>query len=382
MKIAYFTDTYLPNVDGVVNSILEMRKQLERKGNEVYVFTSGSSTDRARNTDPHVFYFRSIPFPPYPQYKLALFPYIDAAAKARKNGVELVHSHAIASMGMAARRTASVLDTPLVGTFHTFIASPSITDYLTKSRWVKKVTSRVMWKAISLFYKPFDVVTAPSHVVTGMLKEHAVPHVTTIPNGIDAAFYSPKRNAKEKLFGLGKEKIVLVAGRLGWEKNVNVVIKSARHVLKEENARFIVTGEGPAKKHYEMLAEKEGVSSVFEFTGFVPKNLLPYYYSAADCVVSASTFETQGLALMEAQSCGTPCVGANALAIPETINDRKTGYLFEPFNEEDCAEKILSAITMPAKKRKAMQQNARKKALLFSTEKMATKMLNLYESLV
>ena len=74
MKIAFFTDTYLPNRDGVVASITSFKEELEKRGHKVYVFTSGGRKERKENKNPDVFYYKSATFKPYPQYKVALFP--------------------------------------------------------------------------------------------------------------------------------------------------------------------------------------------------------------------------------------------------------------------------------------------------------------------
>ena len=75
MKIAYFTDTYLPNVDGVVTCLLAYRAELEKRGHEVYIFTPGSKRDKAENKDKKVYYFTSASFKPYPDYRISLFPF-------------------------------------------------------------------------------------------------------------------------------------------------------------------------------------------------------------------------------------------------------------------------------------------------------------------
>jgi glycosyltransferase involved in cell wall biosynthesis len=98
------------------------------------------------------------------------------------------------------------------------------------------------------------------------------------------------------------------------------------------------------------------------FPGFVEEAELPSLYSAADCVASASTFETQGLSLLEAMACGTPAAAARALAFREEIRDGRNGFLFEPGNASDCAEKILRLVAAGEKKREALSRNARASA--------------------
>ena len=66
MRIGFFTDSYLPNIDGVVATLLGYKRELARRGHKAFVFTSGTRSDRELNRDPSVFYYDAIPFPAYP----------------------------------------------------------------------------------------------------------------------------------------------------------------------------------------------------------------------------------------------------------------------------------------------------------------------------
>ncbi len=251
--------------------------------------------------------------------------------------------------------------------------------------YIKKNASKVLWRGISLFYRGFDAVCAPSHATAELLRHHGVKHVRVLPNGVDTRRYSPTldRTVVRRLLGIQPdESIVLVAGRLGYEKNVDVVVKAAKSVLKKRKVRFIVTGEGPARGFYEQLAVSQGVRKSFEFEGFVNSKALPYYYAAADVLVSASAFETQGLSVLEAMACGTPAVVADALALPEAVDDGKNGLHFRPFDAHDCSDKILAALNQSPAKKASWRNAARKKAEKFSLDESADKTLALYEELV
>ena len=157
-----------------------------------------------------------------------------------------------------------------------------------------------------------------------------------VPNGIDLSKFRPQREAvklavRKKLGLKPSDKMILVAGRLSREKNVDVVIRAYAGFARENpGSKLVVCGTGPALGENIALARKLGVGKRAVFTGFVPNNVLPAYYSAADAFVTASTFETQGLTVLEAMACGTLVLGANALAIPDEVKNGKNGFLFEP----------------------------------------------------
>lgn len=381
MRIAFFTDTFLPNIDGVVCSLLAFRKELRARGHEVFVFASGSKKARALNRDPRVFYFRSLAFPPYPQYKLALNPF-RAKKIARARGVELVHCHGVASMGVAAVKTARDLRLPLVGSFHTMI--PLATMYVSRKRFIQRVAEKIAWRALRAFYKPFDAVTTPSHAAKRVLEEHGVEKVFVVPNPIDLKRFNPAVSGEgiRKKFLRDGEKLVLSASRIGFEKQIDLIIRAAEIVLREEPARFIVTGDGPARKQCEELARGLGLAENFVFTGFVPSAVLPRLYAASDCFVTASRFETQGIALLEAMACGVPCVGARALAVPEAVRDGFNGFLFKPGDEEDCARKILRVLQAPPREARRLSKNARATAFKYSADECVGELLEVYEKVL
>ncbi|HLC38165.1 MAG TPA: glycosyltransferase [Candidatus Norongarragalinales archaeon] len=375
VNVGFFTDTYLPNIDGVVTSMLNYRGELEKRGHKVFVFSSGDRKARMENEDKRVFFFRSAKFPLYPQYKIALFPYSSASEIAKEKKLDLVHCHALASMGLAAIKTSSDLKIPLVGTFHTMVP-------LAAKKMAGKTAERILWRAVKAFYSRFDLVTCPSSAIRQVLSSKGIDSVV-VPNAIDERRFNTSLDGSIVKNALGAEKIVMVAGRLSQEKNVEVIIKAASQVLQEcgrdFETKFVITGDGPARKGLEKLAKEEGLlGKNIVFTGFLKSEDLPFYYAAADCFATASTFETQGLAVLEAMACGKPVVGANAMAIPEAVREGKNGFLFQPGNDVECAEKICGVLKSPRKKWDMLSESARKTALEYTVEKSTSKLLKAY----
>jgi 1,2-diacylglycerol 3-alpha-glucosyltransferase len=387
LRIAFFTDTFLPNVDGVVRSLTTSRAALEARGHDVFVLTSGSRRARKQNKDPRVFYFRSLPFPPYPQYSIALNPF-KAISICRKKEVELIHCHGIASMGVSAIQTSRFLHAPLVGTFHTMI--PYATMHVIRVKPVARLAARALWRGIRAFYKPFDLVTTPSRAIKRALAENGVDDgkIIVVPNAVDARKFKPAsarvREETRRRLGVDDDaKIILSAGRLSFEKNVDVLLR-AFALLQKTNSetRFVITGDGPARKTLEATARELGIAKKVSFVGFVPDKRLADCYSAADCFATASTFETQGLALLEAMACGTPAVGANALAIPEAIHDERNGFLFTPGDARECAEKLEHALTASEHHARTLSRNARATALKYSVPRITSKLVKAYKSVL
>ncbi len=380
MRIGFFTDSYLPNVDGVVRSLLTNREALERRGHFVSVYASSARKTKRANHDSHVHYFPGVSFPLYKQYKIALQPF-NALSIARRERLQIVHCHGIASMGVTAKATARALRLPLVGTFHTLI--PRAAESYLKPRIVGRMTSELLWRVFARFYREFDVVTAPSYAVMRELAGRGVEApLRVIPNAVDCSRFKPAplaaRARAKKKYCAGGEALVLCAGRVSAEKNIDVLIRAMPAVLRKTPAKLVVTGDGPAKRGCRKLAELLGLEKNVVFTGFVDERELPALYAAADCFASASTFETQGLALLEAMACGTPCAAARSLAFEEEVRDGRNGLLFDPGDDSDCAKKIVELVQAGPRKRASIARAARETAKRVDVPLVARKWEDLY----
>ena len=377
MRIAYFTDTYLPQHDGVVTTILNSRRELERGGHEVYVFAAGSRQDKRQNADPRAFYHASAPFKPYPAYRIALFPFF-AERTVKRLKIDLVHTHGMASMGLAALATSARLHLPLVGTFHTMV--PDATHYITKSKAIGRLGKRLMWRYLKWYYNRCDHVIAPSRWVAKILAEKGIGNVHVVHPGVDATRFSLRARLGGKAFRkehrIGSGPFVLHIGRVALEKNIETFIKSAIYVLEElPECKFMIAGRGPAEKHYRALVKAEGVGHAFRFAGFLPDDELPHAYGAADVLAFPSTFETLGLVALEAMACGTPVACADHEPLNEVVEEGKKGAIFSPHDPEACA----AAIVRVYKRRGRMGSAARSTALKYEMRKSTAKLIDVYE---
>src|SRR5690606_4283945 len=94
-----------------------------------------------------------------------------------------------------------------------------------------------------------------------------------------------------------------------------------------------------------------GISESVRFPGFVNRQDLPKIYPQYDMFLTASTMETQGLVVLEAISCGLPCIGVDAYALPELIHDQVNGFIVESFDHVSMAERALELLDDPARYR-------------------------------
>jgi glycosyltransferase involved in cell wall biosynthesis len=363
MRVGFFTDTFLPQRNGVVTSLLSFGAELVRRGHEIHVFCPKTRVKEINGISVHS--YPAVKLRSYPEFKIAV-----PQGRDRAPELDIVHTHSPFTMGFFGWRVAKFQKIPRVSTFHTLLSE--YTRHV--SRFGKPILKLITWRFCKTFYNRHKKLIAPSKTLKKILHEHGIKKpVEVIPNGIDTNFYRPisRREARRKL-GLKGDRIFLCFGRVSYEKNVDLIIRA----IKDVEADLLIVGRGPALKRLKAMVKKEKLHDKVFFRGFVPEEAKPLYYSAADALVNASTSETQGIVILESMACGCPVIGAKSLAIPELVKEGKNGYLFESGSTEELVE-ILETF-QPSERLKA---HAVKTAQKFSIKKCTEKLEKFYASI-
>lgn len=379
LGIAFYTDSYLPAVDGVVSSILNFRAELERRGHTVYIFSSRKLNSEKQNAK-NVFLYPGLDFKPYPQYSMAIFPY-SSISKLKELNVDLIHAHTPLFMGFAGLMCAKLGRYPIVGSYHTVINNRAvINDYYPKNKQLKRFTSKYMLKYIQFFYRRCNATTAPSNAIAEMLRNYGgISNIRIVPNSIDLKVFNPKVDGSRMRNSLrirDKEKMVLYLGRLSREKKIEVMLRAAAVITKKrDDVKFIIGGAGPAEQYYKNMAKRLGIQRHVRFLGHIEREALPTLYAASDVLCLPSTFETQGIVSLEAMATGKPVVGANYLALSELIKNGKNGEKFQPGDYLGCAGKIEKVLNDSS----PYIRDALSTAKDFSVEKVTDRLLDVYD---
>ena len=295
-----------------------------------------------------------------------------------RDRIELVHSHGMGPMGIAAMRIARKRKLPYIGSFHTLIQYA--THYISGRKEIQDIAEKIAWKYLRWYYNKCDATVAPSQTIRSLLEENGFKNVNVIPNGIDTSRFSGDPEFERKDFGIGEsDAVFLYVGRLVAEKNLDIAIRSAKRLTREiTNAKFIIAGSGPAEQRYRELAEKEGVSEKFRFLGFVPEKKIPSLYKCSDVFIFPSKFETQGLTGIEAMASGLPVCGADYLAIKEIVSEGENGTLFNPDDPNEFTEKAAKAY----EQRDSMRAAALQTAEGYSISKTTATLRKMYSKLL
>lgn len=336
-----FADSFHPTVDGAVVAMETAARGLEKRGHEV-VMLAPDTKDRP-NYPRKVHYLPSREFKFYPGYRVVISP-SDMLEFLRHEKVDIMHSHGLASMAILSLTASRALRVPHVLTFHT-MANEAI-RYYSPFPVREDIMVALVWTYLRNMLKRPEVVIAPSAPVKQELEEHGVvmKACEVVPTGVDCKRFTPENYDKKFLerFGFGGKRVMLHVGRLSLEKRLEIVLEAmARLSAKVPDLRLLVVGAGPAMESYKKEASKLGLSDRVVFTGFLPDEDLPVAYASCEALVISSTFETQGLVVLEALASGTPVVGIRYRAIPEFVHEGKNGCLFE---SDSCADAIMRCL--------------------------------------
>ncbi len=378
LRIAFYSDTYLPAVDGVVTSMLNFRRELERRGHKVYIYASGDNAAKRRYANRKTFITTGVRLKSYPQYKMAVMPY-KSVTRLKDLDVDLIHAHTPFMMGFAGLVAAKLQKYPIVGSFHTIINNKEvIREYYPGGKRFRKFASKYLWEYAKFFYRRCDATTVPSEPIARMLKRGGVGNLTILPNSVDLKAFNPRvgGNGIRRELGIDKgDRMVLCLGRLSREKKLETMLRAAKVVAKKDDqVQFVVGGTGPAAERYRDMARRLGISRNVHFTGFVEQEVLPNLYAASDAFCMPSTFETHGIVALEAMACGKPVVGADFLALKDLIKNGKNGEKFAPGDYIACARKIEKVLNNT----ESYKQQAVNTAKEFSLENVTDKLLDIY----
>jgi phosphatidylinositol alpha 1,6-mannosyltransferase len=333
LKLAYFAGSLSENIDGVSRVLYRIAK-FNRNQQLDSIFIS-PDTDPAIGSE--TMKLRGVAVPGYSEYKLSLsLPNRIIKALTITNFIpDLVHLHSPCTTGLAGLKVARSFNVPVVATYHTHF--PAYLKYHRASRLETPVKKYLRW-----FYKQCDIVFVPSRFIQDELEQTGLHRSVLLPHGVDEELFCPAKFSSELKNRFGGKKILLYAGRLVWEKNLQILVTAIRK-LEEEREDFVlwIAGKGNAENEL----RKELPEAVF--FGFCDNEKLAMLYATADVLVFPSDTETFGNVILEAMSSGTCCIVANKGGANDLVTDNQNGYTFVSSNPDGLASKINHLLSHP-----------------------------------
>lgn len=375
LRLGVFTESWKPYMSGVVRSIDSFAAALRALGHRVFIFAPSYPGHRRR--EENVFRFFSVPAPTNPDFRLSIPLSPRLGVTAARLGLDVVHVHSPFLMGQLGMRLARRQRLPLVFTFHTL--------YHHYTHYVPLPPPLTRWAAIRWtreFSNGCDLVIVPTAGVRDFLRRHGVRvPVEVLPTGIDPGrFRRGDGGWLRRRYGLGAGPVLLYVGRLGREKNLELLLRAFRRVRAERpDCRLVLVGDGPYEGELRAEAARLGVADGVAFTGRFGDQELAHAYAGADLFVFPSVTETQGIVLLEAQAAGLPVVTVRALGTADMVADGREGLVCDPAPEA-LAQAVLRLLDDPGL-RAAMGAAARARADALTIPRLARRLEELYREL-
>ncbi|GAA4910650.1 glycosyltransferase [Nesterenkonia rhizosphaerae] len=363
LRILIAADTYPPDVNGAAVFGYRLAKHMNARGHEVHIAAArpGPGPDTVEQRDEATIHrFRSFKAPTHEYYRLCLPWLVEPAMGRLMDSIEpdVVHVQCHYMIGKAAIEAAEARRIRTVATNH--FMPENLDPFLPFPRWFKRIVSANSWRDMGRLMGKTSVVTTPTPLAARTMVEKAgFDRVLPLSNGIDVDYYTvrPGENVPTR-----DKPTVLFVGRLAVEKNVDVLIDAISKTDPVLDISLEIIGDGEQRDKLRDQVEALGLQDRVNMRGHVDDVELRRAYIAADAFCQPGTAELQSLVSLEAMSAAKPVVLANALALPHLVSEGENGYLFEPNNSADLAEKLNQIFRKSAVERAAMGAASREKA--------------------
>lgn len=333
MRIAIFTETYLPQINGVVTHIKILKEGLEALGHTVLIVTADSKA--------HTHYLKDNVLH-CPAHNLKRIYNLDLASPVSRTRLkylrefrpDIIHVHNEFSIGLSGMAIAKILKVPLVYTLHTMYD-----DYIyyIAPKPLIPLTKKLSHRYFRMFPQNAAVVTGPSKKCQEYTYEiGSDKKVEVIPNPVELDAFAPQTSTPQQRAQIREQyhipqdaTVACFVGRLGREKSVDVLLRFwAQEMKPQDNMRLLIIGDGPEKEPLEQLAQQLGITDTVVFTGKVLHPDLPPYVHTCDIYVTASLSDTNSISMLEGMAGGLPVLQLYDELNADQVTDGVNGYMF------------------------------------------------------
>ncbi len=387
MRIALFTDTYLPEINGVVSSIVTLQKELEKNGHIVFIVTTHSSLIHT-SFEHNILRLPGVELKSIYGYVLTSPIHIWALNTIRDMQLDVIHAHTEFGIGIFARIAARLLKLPLVSTYHTTLEDythyVNIFNLKSFERFARKSVSRLS----KLYGDACTELIVPSSKTKEMLVRYGIKKdIHVIPTGLDlekfdrdVASSGKTLKLREKYKVLPSELLVLYVGRIAKEKSIDLVIEGFAKIDSKHSAKLMIVGGGPEEDHLKEYVDRLKLNDRVIFTGKKLPAEIPMHYHAADAFVSASLTETQGMTFIEALASELPVFARPDDVLNGLVIEGETGYYFT--SPADFAAKIEAYMELPPETKQSIRENAKQHVLEYDSRVFYQSVINVYYAAV
>jgi phosphatidylinositol alpha 1,6-mannosyltransferase len=350
VRIAYVTESFPPDVNGVAHTAVRVVEQLARRGHEMLVIAPEPARGRPRPDGAlgyPVVRMRSLAVPSYPGFRVGL-PDARVGAAIAAHRADLVHLGSPFILGASAAAAAQQLRCPAVAVYATDVPAYA------RAYHAGRAGEAACWRRLRRIHNAAGRTLAPSSATAAELHAHGVQRVWLWGRGVDTVRFDPARRSERLRAQLapGGELLVGYVGRLAVEKRVPLLAE----VAALPGARLVIVGRGPAE-----AAVRRAIPGAV-FLGQRGGDELAEIYASLDVFAHSGPHETFGQTLQEAAASGLPVVAPAAGGPLDLVQDGVTGFLVAPGDGAALAAAVARLAASP--ELRAAQGRAGRQAVL------------------
>jgi glycosyltransferase involved in cell wall biosynthesis len=380
MRIAFFSEVFLPKIDGVVNTLCRLLEHLSRLGHPTLLITTcynDHPSSRQGNHPPptsrkvpenvEIIRVPGIRFPLYPEVRLAP-PWLGLHPALERFQPDLIHTVNPVALGIGGVWYARQRGIPLVASYQTDLPGYAV-------HYGFGFANRFIWAFLRSLHNQAHLNLAPSEYTRKELQANNFRRVKVWSRGVDTELFHPAKrddSMRARLSGgVVDEPLLLFVGRLSSEKRIHW-LRSV--LLSHPQARLAIVGDGPQRLELENAFSGLNV----QFTGFLQGDELAKAYASSDIFVFPSANETFGNVVLEAMASGLPVVVPNSGGVVDFVNHEKNGLIFYSESQDSLVEQTGRLISQVELRHRVAAQ-ARSYAEVRNWSAILTQLVNDYE---
>ncbi len=371
MKIAFFSDTYLPQINGVTNTLSKLEGYLDERGHDYRIYSPKYPDNSFEHKRIHT--FKSIPFFLYPECRLSVPLYPGMCNVVDEFEPDIVHLVTPLGIGLMGMRYARERGLPIASSFTT-----KFDAYLKYYRF--EYLEDLVWGFFKWFHNYCDINLCPSRETVNYLRRKGIHNLGVWSRGVDTQTYSPEHRDESlrSKYKADKYRLFLYVGRIAVEKDLDILIESIKRInlAFPQKTRFLIVGDGPYKEEMKNLSPPNVI-----YTGYLKGKNLAAMYASCDAFVFPSSTETFGNVVLEAMASGLPAITVNAGGVCESVQHGYNGLMSEARDVSSFTKSIAALLQNPDLVTE-LSYNARTYALERSWESVFDKLIEDFRAIV